>query len=127
MVCMEKTSSMLVLVIIFSFSFGVATMDMDENSNMLNCPFVDTATICPMNFAEHIIIFQNTFKAISSKMTLLPVLVLAFLLTLYLKPIPRIYSPPNLLLFLKNNSEQPFVNKLLLALSDGRIQPRLYA
>lgn len=124
----KTTCSILILATIFYFSFGVATMNMDENGNMFDCPFADSATICLMDFSEHIATFQGIFRAIPSKIVLLLILVLAYLLILYSKSIPRIYSPPNNLdLVVKNSLEIPIFNKLLLAFSDGIIQPKLYA
>lgn len=124
---MEKIFLLLILIVILSFGFGMATMSMDKNGNMSDCPFADTAAICPMSFAEHIAIFQSNFRAIPSKATLFTILAPAFLAVLYFGAIPRIYSPPApLKLFAKNHLELP-INKLLLALSDGIIQPKLYA
>ncbi|MDP3696893.1 MAG: hypothetical protein Q8R55_02565 [Candidatus Taylorbacteria bacterium] len=123
----KKTTLILILTLIISFGFGVATMRMDENGDMSHCPLMNSAAICQMSFSEHIVIFQSIFMATPSRVVLSLILVLAFLLTLRSKPIPRIYSPPRLLLFLRNNPEPFFANKLLLALSDGILQPKLYA
>ena len=121
-------SLLLISAIIFSFSFGVATMRMNEKGNMSDCPFANTATICPMTLFEHIGIFQSTFRAIPSKAVLSAMLALAFLLMIFPKTIPNIYSPQNSLnLFIRNTPERPIYNKLLLALSDGILQPKLYS
>ena len=118
----------LLLSIVFSFSFGMATMNMDENGNMKDCPFSNSVVLCPMSFAEHIAIFQSTFTAIPSKMISLIVLAIVVLLTLFFRLDPRIYSPPvSLSRFVKNNFTPFFFNNLLLAISDGRLQPKLYA
>jgi len=124
----QKISLILILAFTLSFGFGVATMHMDDNGNMSNCPFMNSAAICQMSFSEHIATFQSTFRVIPSKMVFSAMLVLTFLLVTFSTIIPRIYSPPNnLRLFLKNSLEMPFSSKLLLALSDGIIQPKLYA
>lgn len=127
MMSQENMSLLLILVIVFSFSFGVATMDMDGNGNMSDCLFINTITICPMSFFEHIAVFQSNFRAISFKTLLLTLLVLALFLILNSKTIPLDQQPRiKLKLFSKNYPKSPIFNKLLLALSDGIIQPKLY-
>lgn len=127
---LTQNKILLILILIFttSFSFGVATMDMDDNGNMSDCPFINTVTICPMGFFEHISIFQNHFRAIPSGSLLLTIMVLAFLLVLHHKTIPKNnLIKIGLKFFFKDKPELPIFNKLLLALSDGILQPKLYA
>lgn len=118
----------LLLSIVLSFSFGMATMNMDKNGNMTDCPFSDSDVFCPMSFAEHVAIFQSTFTAIPYKTISLLALTTVGLLTLFFRLDPRIYSPPaSSGRFVKNNFTPLFFNNLLLAISDGRLQPKLYA
>lgn len=125
---MEKTSLMLILLVNLSFGFGVDTMSMDDNGNMSDCPFTDAVALCPMSFSEHIAIFQSTFRAIPSKTLLFLVLASLLLLALHSKISPKDYpSYTRLKFFFKDKPELPIFNKLLLALSDGILQPKLYA
>ena len=124
----KRVTLVLILAFIFSVSFGMATMDMDENGNMTDCPFSDAVAICPMSFVEHITTFQSVFAAIPSKTILSIVISLASLIILYFKLDPRIYSPPvRLRSSVINSFDPPILNKLLLAISDGIVQPKLYA
>lgn len=101
---------------------------MDDNGNMSDCPFTDAVTLCPMSFSEHIAVFQSTFRAIPYKTFLFLILATIFLLTPHPKVGPRDYlSDIRLKFFFKDKPELLIFNKLLLALSDGILQPKLYA
>lgn len=124
---LSQTCSILILATVVFFSFGIATMQIDKDGNMSDCPFMNSAAICQMSFPEHIATFQGMFRAVPVKATLLSILVLALSLVLYFKYITSIYLPPaKLRLFVKNNPRLLTADKLLTALSDGIIQPKLY-
>ncbi len=124
----KKISLLVILVLILFFSFGMATMNIDNKGDMSNCPFMNSGAICQMSFSEHIATFQSIFRAIPSRIVLSLMLALAFLLVLCSKPISRIYSPPiKLEYFIKYDFQLSIYNKILLALSDGIIQPKIYA
>lgn len=123
----QNTSLLLVLAVIF-FGFSVVVMPMDQEGNMSSCPFMNTAVTCSMGFYQHITILQSTFWAEPYKIVLMAAIVLFSLLILFPKTIPRFYSPPNsLIFFIKNILERFVADKFLIALSDGIIQPKLYA
>lgn len=124
----QNISLLLISVIIFSFGFSVVAMDMDKNGNMSDCPFINTAATCQMGFFEHISTFQSHFRAVPSRIFLLMALVLVLLLNLSFKTVPKNHlSQIKLKLFFKDKSRLSMFNKFLFALSDGIIQPKLYA
>lgn len=128
MILSRQLSLILVLITILFFSFGMATMTMDPNGNMSDCPFANAAAICPMSFTEHIAIFQGTFRVIPPKIILFTILVMTFFLIAYSKVIPRNYSLlTKSKLFPEDKLELHIFNNFILALSDGIVQPRLYA
>src|SRR3989338_7709961 len=121
-----KISLLLILVIIFSFSFGVTTMQMDKDGSMSDCPFMNATSICQMSFSEHIEVFQNMFSGVQARSIL--VYIFFIFLIFPFSMIPKGNSPPNTVrLFTKEYPRLYNFNKILLALSDGIIQPKLYA
>ena|SRR3989338_7892036 len=120
-----KISLLLILVIIFSFSFGVTTMQMDKDGNMSDCPFMGMDAICQMDIFEHIGAFQNVFTVIPGKSILFVIVLALVLVSLAIKRQSGI-PPDNLRFFTRESLRLPNFNKILLALSDGVIQPKLY-
>jgi hypothetical protein len=116
----------IVLAFIFSFSVGMASMSIDDMGNMTGCPLMGMDTICQMGLFEHIGIFQNMFSGIPTKGVLLSIL-LVFLVVSFVA-IPHVNGLPNLFrLSTKESHRLPSFNIILIALSDGRLQPKLYA
>ncbi len=123
----KKITLILALVFVLSFSVGMMTMHTDDKGNMSDCPFLNSTSICQMSFSEHMATFQGMFRAVPVKATLLSILILALSSILYFKDTISIYSlSVQVRSFVKNNPELLTTNKLLLALSDGIIQPKLY-
>ncbi len=122
----KKTSLVLILAIIFSFGFGMATMQMDKDGNMSDCPFMGMNAICQMGASEHIGAFQNMFSGVQTRSALVSILFIFLALSSLM--IPKGNSPPNMVgLLIKECPHLYNFNKILLALSDGIIQPKIYA
>ena len=112
---------------VFVLSLGATTIMTDENGSMSGCPFMTGSSICPMGILEHISTFQSIFNAIFSKTFLyLTVLILSYLIISSSLPI-NINSPPKFLSILRSNRKRFFSDQFLLAISDGRIQPKLFS
>ena len=121
----KNLSLLLVVVFIFSFNAGVA-VHMDDDGDMTGCPFMGMDAICQMGLFEHIRIFQGMFVGIPAKS-------ISFATALFLAIVSlaitfRINAPPSRIRFLvKENLRLLNFNRILLALSDGIVQPKLYA
>ena len=116
----------LVLAFVFSFSAGMISMHTDDMGNMTGCPFMGINSICQMGVFEHIGTFQNMFSGMPSKSVLTSIL-LVFLAVSF-SAIPHVNRSPNSSeLSIKEDLSPPNFNRILLALSDGIIQPKLYA
>lgn len=118
----------LILVSVFSSSVGIASMHTDDIGQMTGCPFMGTEAVCQMGVFEHIRIFQSMFSGIPVK-TFLSILLLFLIVTLAVTVVAsRINSPPNeLKSFTKEILNLSSFNRILRALSDGRIQLKIYA
>ena len=128
MTTIQKLSLFIIFSLAFSFGLGMVSMHIDDSGSMSDCPFSDAMAICSMSFAEHIAIFKGLFAAISSKAVSWAILIALSLLIIYFKSDPKIYSPSIKLKYFVKRSFGPFIfNKILIALSDGIIQPKLYA
>lgn len=122
----KNTHILLVLALVFSSSAGVTSMYAGDMENMTGCPFSGTASICQMGVFEHIGAFQNMFLSVPAESVLLSVL-LVFLFVSF-PAIPHINGPPNSFrFFIRESFSFSNLNRILLALSDGRLQPKLYA
>src|SRR3989344_2407901 len=119
----KKIAFILALAFIFSFSVGMMTMHTDDKGNMSDCPFMGMDAICQMGIFEHIGTFQSMFMGIPAKSILFTIMLVLVLVSLAL--IPKSGIPPNhLRIYIKENLQLPNFNKTLLALSDGRLQPK---
>src|SRR3989344_1512038 len=108
---------------------GIVSMHTDDMGQMTACPFTVTSAICHMSVFEHIGTFQNMFLGMPIK-----IILLSLLLTILVLSFPIASSnnngPPNAFRFsIRTYYRFPDINfnRLLLALSDGRLQPKLYA
>ncbi|MDP3696418.1 MAG: hypothetical protein Q8R55_00090 [Candidatus Taylorbacteria bacterium] len=122
----KKIALIIVLAFVLSFSVGMMTTHTDDKGNMSDCPFMGMDAICQMSIFEHIGTFQSMFTGIPGRSILSGIifpLVLVSLVTIQKSGIP----PDNLRFFMKENLQLPSFNKILFALSDGTIQPKLYA
>lgn len=122
----QKLSIIIILAFAFSLNAGIASMHTDDMGNMTDCPFMGMDAICQMNPFEHITTVQIMFTGIPAKS--IGLAILSLILIISFTAIPRINSPPNRFRFFINEiSSLPSPNRILAALSDGRIQPKLYA
>ena len=123
----RKNIYILVILAFVSISIGgIVGMHTDDMGQTTACPFTATSAICQMSVFEHIEAFQNMFSGILIKniflSILLILLIVSFSVTLHIN------GPPNLFrFFIKESLSFSNFNKILLALSDGRLQPKLYA
>ncbi len=117
---------LLIVIYVFILSFGVATMTMDKDGNMSFCPLMVGGSFCQMSVFEHISIFQNMFTSISqnSFYLLVSLLFVAVPLIKQLKPTPQKRPTTNSQV---NQFKPSFFSQFLLGLSDGILQPKLYA
>jgi|SRR3989344_2289197 len=122
----KKIAFILALAFSFSFSVGMMTMHTDDKGNMSDCPFMGVDAICQMGIFEHIGTFQSMFTGIPGKSILITIILALVLVSLPV--IQRSGIPPdNIRFFTKESLQLPTFNKILLALSDGIIQPKLFA
>ena len=124
----QATLSAVILIAVFSvFAFGVMVMNMSDDDSRSSCPFMDQGMVmCQMSLAEHIGIVQGIFNVVPKNTISIIFFYLLAILALFLGYKLKIdfnesrrylYTIPPPLSF----------NKLLFALSDGRLQPKLYA
>jgi len=114
----------------FSMSFG---MQLDRNNNMSGCPFMlEKTSVCSMGVAEHIAKWQQLFTAVFSKSDGLAFIILflfaAVLFIIFVRRsdvslLARVLSPP----IPKTEPEVKLFNQLVVAFSQGILNPRLYA
>lgn len=128
---MTPQNKLILPIILISYAFvlslGAMSITLDEPGGMSDCPFMTGHSICPMGILEHITTFQNVFKAVFPG-TFLYLIILSILSLIYFSnPYLNINSPPKLQFFLRNTASIFIPNKLILAISDGRIQPKLFA
>ncbi|MBI2058004.1 MAG: hypothetical protein HYT63_03440 [Candidatus Yanofskybacteria bacterium] len=116
---------LLVLAFIFSFSAGMAGVHTDNMRQMTSCPFMIMDSICQMGIFEHIRAFQNLFSGVPIKSVLISLLLVFLVVSfsvLHLGELPDLFSFST-----KENCSLHSFNRILLALSDGRLQPKIYA
>ena len=123
----KKTALLLAFLLVFSFSTGMLAMDTDDMGSISDCPFMGMDSICQMSLFEHMGTFRNMFTGIPGKSILLTLTIMLMLVLAI--PAIKQYSgipPDKPRLFLTEYLRLPNFNKILLALSDGTIQPKLY-
>lgn len=128
-ICIVKNSfiPLLIIGLLFSASFGlVMSMRTDAMGQMSDCPFSHGEALCQMGVFEHLDRFQQAFASIPVK-----VIVLTFLISLIWFSSDnktKVFYQNSRLLYLKSIRELSNVfDDFLLALSDGIVQPKLYA
>lgn len=125
----KNTYLLLVLTFVFSSSVGMAGMHADDMGQMTRCPLMGMDSICRMGIFEHIRTFQNMFSGVLIDNIFSSILLLFLVFSLStMAAIPMVNSPPLASrLFVKKNLSLPDFSRILVALSDGRLQPKLYA
>ena len=122
----------IIAFLVMSF-WGLYSMPMDEHGKVTHCPFMnDSTSLCQMSVTEHIARWQQLFTAIPEKNLLFSALILltALLMVLF-SIIPKIRDKLLFQRFLhyfyRRKSEINLFNHLLLAFSQGILNPRIYA
>ena len=122
----------IITFLVMSF-WGLYSMPMDEHGKMADCPFMnDSASLCQMSVTEHIARWQQLFTAIPEKNLLFSALILltALLMVLF-SIVPKIRDKLLFQRFLhyfyRRKPEINLFNHLLLAFSQGILNPRIYA
>lgn len=138
MTLIKKSKSLIVLGIIaflvMSF-WGLYSMPTNERGMMGDCPFMNHSTsLCQMSAAEHIAQWQQLFALVKTdkfSLFLFASLIIAFIvLTFPFAKNYRIKTPPLSRFRLYSSRYRPEIklfNHLLLAFSQGILNPRIYA
>lgn len=131
----RKLSENLIVFVLVSFAFasilGVGMSMEIEGGQMSGCPFMaNQATLCQMSATEHIAQWQQAFLGIPTKTGLfaLVVILLAAVIIPFAKPFSQIKhseAASRLLFYLRDTATKIF-NPLLLAFSDGILNPKIY-
>lgn len=122
----------IIALLVISF-WGLYSMPINEQGEMSNCPFLnESATVCPMSTADHIAKWQQLFTVTPEKNLLL--LSLALLVLMLVALFPFISKVRNKLPYqrfrnyiYKHKPEIKLFDHLLIAFSQGILNPRLYA
>ncbi|GEM_PF-1802473 len=99
---------------------------------MVACPLMsETATLCPMTLMEHLSQWQAMTRAVVPQGLLL-LAALLFLVFWIVQPIHRLrlLNPPNsisIFFYRRYQSQIRSLNRMLLAFSDGILNPKLFA
>ncbi len=100
----------------------------DMQGGMGGCPFMLGTSICHMSLFEHIASWQTMFVATGRVSNILlaefSVLVFVFFLSKYFYPPPQLFSTERLANAKRRSLR--FVETLLLAFSDGILNPKLF-
>lgn len=103
-------------------------MTMDEGDMaMAGCPFMETGALCQMTVSEHLRAWESLFVAVTHPELLLSLL-LVFSISVFIAV--TLTGPPEFLTAIDRYRHRPdlaLFKPLLLALSDGIIQPKLYS
>ena len=117
---------------VFASLFGMGISMEMKDGQMSSCPFVASqASICQMSVTEHISQWQQAFLGIPTKTNLLALalLLLAVFVIPFAKPLTKIKQNElaiRLISYCKTAATKIF-DPLLLAFSDGILNPKIYA
>lgn len=131
---MKKLWLIVIMTFLIAVISGISfTMGAGNKGTMGNCPFMDNASsLCQMGVAEHMEKWRQLFAAIQNRNTFF-LFVLGLLFTAFVIYRLTFYfslAPPLVLIFQryqKKNPEVKLFDHLLLAFSDGVIQPKIFA
>ena len=131
MVLMKQAtlSAAIIIAVLSVFAFGVMTMNMSDDGSMSACLFIDQGMVmCPMSLAQHIGIVQGIFNVIPKNMISIisPYILLAILALFSINKLGIDFNESRRYFYTIPPPSLSF-NKILLALSDGKLQPKLYA
>jgi hypothetical protein len=115
------------LVSLFGIGMGMETRD----GQMTFCPFMASkASVCQMSITEHISQWQQAFLGapVNNKVVIFALLILIFAVISFTKPFSQIKqseAATRFLFYLREMVNKIF-NQLLIAFSDGILNPRIY-
>ena len=130
-----KPSKNLILFVLTSFTFmslfGIGIGMAMQDGQMSSCPFMANQTsICQMSVNEHIATWQQSFLGVPAKSSVLILasLLLAFAVVPFAKPFSQVKqskTAARFLFYLRSIANKIF-DPLLLAFSDGILNPKIY-
>lgn len=119
---------LLILIYIMTLSLGAGMMIMDDNGQTSYCPLMDSGTFCQMNMFEHLAIFQSMFMGISANaFRILAVFITLTVLIFFNNGLKETERHKLRKILKTSRPGLNIYNKLLQALSNGVLQPKLYA
>jgi len=130
-----KLSENLILFVLTSFVFmslfGIGIGMEMKDGQMASCPFVASqASICQMSVTEHIGQWQQAFLGVPEKsnVSILALLLLAFAIVPFAKPFSQIKQTEVVtrFVFYLRDIANKILDPLLLAFSDGILNPKIY-
>ena len=123
-------SEIVLISFIIFLVFGLSsTMHMNDDGSMSDCPFMGQASLCQMSVFEHIAKFQSIFTiTVQKNLIAFLILILTLIFTTIVGYLLFTLAPPKQIVYTTRECHRGVTfNKILLALSDGRLQPKLYA
>lgn len=132
----NKISEIIFILMLASFlftaAFGVAASMEMKDGQMSACPFMaNQASMCDMGIADHIGKWQQAFLGVPAKnnvLTLIQLLASALAAIPFIKYFLEI-KRPELTVYLRSyfrETASKIPNSLLLAFSDGILNPKIY-
>lgn len=104
----------------------IMTMDGGDTA-MAGCPFMETGSLCQMTITEHLRVWESLFVAVTHPELLLSLLLIFGVVAFFAVTLT---GPPQAVVAVDRYRHRPdlaLIKPLLLALSDGIIQPKLYS
>lgn len=128
---MLSLTTLLTFIVVGAFGLSLS-MQTDEMGNMSNCPLMSSsASLCQIDVTQHISHWQQLFTATVQSSTLL--LLIAPLAACTAFALCRHYinvDQPDVSCYrkrMRDNPQMKVLDHLLLSLSNGILQPKLYA
>ncbi len=118
----------ILLSFVYILTFGVQmSMPTDDMGKMSDCPFSDVEVLCQMSVFEHLARFQQAFLGMPIKTIILSLLLVLFGLFLSDNQTRAAIQKSRLLSLKRLRNFHPILSDFTLALSDGIVQPKLFA
>lgn len=112
----------LFLILTFGVLIGMRT---DKMGQMSDCLFGNGEVFCRMGVFEHLVRFQQAFAGLPVRVILL---LAVFLIWSLSGAKTKVFTQDSEIFYVKSTQDPNFVFDIfLLALSDGIVQPKLYA
>jgi len=116
---------------VFMSLFGIGISMEIKDGQMSSCPFMASeASLCQMSATEHIAQWQQAFLGVPAKSSvlILALLLLVFAIVPFAKPLSQIKQTEMVarFLFYLRDIANKILDPLLLAFSDGILNPKIY-